>query len=207
MRIKNFPSRMMDTNCYVISSGKDAIVIDPGEKEPKLLDYITEEDLTVEAIILTHGHYDHIAGVEWLKDNTHAPVICGKDEVKVLSSPTYNLSPLFGGGELTLVPDRTLEDNEEVTFGELKFKTIFTPGHTEGGICLYFENEMVLVSGDTLFAMSIGRTDFPGGSYRDIVDSLKNRLMPLPDDTIVLPGHGPKTTIATEKRLNPYMRG
>ncbi len=208
MRIKNFPSPDMDENCYVISSTatKNAVIIDPGAKHDALIDYLNEEELTTDAIVLTHGHYDHVCGVQWLRDITHAPVICGKNEKDLLASPNNNLS-LFFGDNLSLVPDRTLDDNEEFAFGDIKFRTIFTPGHTPGGICLYFEAEKVLISGDTLFAMSVGRTDFPGGDWQSLKDSIINRILPLPDDTLIFPGHGPKTTIAAEKRLNPYIGG
>lgn len=207
MRIKTFTTRGMDENCYLIvcEETKYAIAVDPGEKFPQLTAFLESEGITLSAIVLTHAHYDHIAGLEWLRAQTKAPVFIGKDEAEVLASPSYNLSTMFGADPISVAADRLLEDNEEFTFGELTFKTIFTPGHTQGGICLYFEKERVLFSGDSLFAGSIGRTDFPGGSYKKLISSLKNKIMTLDGDTTVFPGHGPKTSIAAERKFNPYL--
>ncbi len=209
MRLKTFVTRGMEENCYLIISRQtnEAIVVDPGDVLPELLDFIKTEGIDVKAIVLTHAHYDHTAGVKWLQDKISAPLICGEDEAPVLASPELNLSLMFGADPLSMSADRLLKDNEEFSFGELKFKTIFTPGHTQGGICLYFEAQGVLISGDSLFAMSIGRTDFPGGGYRTLINCLKTRIMTLPDETTVYPGHGPKTTIAAEKKYNPYVGG
>ncbi|MCD8158840.1 MAG: MBL fold metallo-hydrolase [Clostridiales bacterium] len=207
MRIKIFVTPGMEENCYVIicMETKKAIVVDPGADMQELFDFIKNEDLTVEAIVLTHAHYDHIGGLKRLKAETQAPVVCGEDEAPVLKEPNLNLSLMFGAEPFSMTADRLLKDGEEFSFGSLKFKTLFTPGHTQGGICLYFEEKSLLISGDSLFAMSIGRTDFPGGGYRTLINGLKEKVMTLPDDTVVYPGHGPKTTIAVEKKHNPYL--
>ncbi len=207
MRIKCFPTAEMGENCYVISSTQtnDAIILDPGEENPEVTEYIKNENITPKAIALTHGHYDHIAGVNYYKEQYKIPLICGCNETETLASPSLNLSPLFCGNALILKADKTMTEGEEYTFGDLTFKTIFTPGHTPGGMCLYFEKEGALFSGDSLFALSIGRTDFPGGSYRALTDSLKEKILTLPEETVVFPGHGPKTTVKTEKAQNPYL--
>lgn len=206
MRIKTFVIRGMDTNCYVIidEETKKAIIVDPGGDVDELDDFVKNEGITLTAIVLTHAHYDHIAGIDNIKEKYSLPIVCGEAEEKVLESPNHNLSTFFGVPPISMSADKLLKDNEEYSFGGLKFKTIFTPGHTPGGICLYFENENVLISGDSLFAGSVGRTDFPGGSYRDLIDSIKDKILVLPEETIVFPGHGPSTTIEKEKKYNPF---
>ncbi|MCD7855930.1 MAG: MBL fold metallo-hydrolase [Clostridiales bacterium] len=207
MRIKTFTTRGMDENCYLIICEETscAIAVDPGDKFPELSDFLRENGISLKAIVLTHAHYDHIGGLQWLKEKTKAPVVIGENEAQVLASPEMNLSPMFGADPLSMTADRLLKDGEEFSFGSLTFKTIETPGHTPGGICLYFKNEGVLFSGDSLFAMSIGRTDFPGGSYKSLVTALKEKVMTLPEETKVFPGHGPKTSVAAERKLNPYL--
>ena len=206
MRIRTFIIKGMDTNSYLIADEKtgEAIITDPGGEIPELKEFVQKEGIKLKAIVLTHAHFDHIAGIKQLLGDFSLPIICGENEQKVLEDPSFNLSPLFGADPISMKADKLLGENEEFSFGELKFRTIFTPGHTPGGICLYFENENVLISGDTLFAGSIGRTDFPGGSYRALTDSIREKLLSLPDETAVFPGHGPKTTIENEKLFNPY---
>lgn len=197
---------MMMQNCYfaIEESTNDAIVIDPGNDADVLINLIEKEKLNLKYIVLTHGHYDHIGACESIKEKYNVPIVAGLGEDVLLEKAENNLSR-FRTGDIEIKADIYLEDKEVFKFGEnLSFKTIATPGHTPGGICLYFEKEGVLFSGDTLFLGSVGRTDFPYSNTKDLMNSLK-KLQALPDDTVVYCGHGDKTSIGTEKRINPYM--
>lgn len=206
MRLKTIVSPEMGENCYFVidETTNEAIVIDPGDQDWKLRKICDDENITVKAICLTHCHFDHAGAAESLSKHTKAPIFIGEKEETVAESTTYNLSAMFGS-PFTVHYDRVLKDGEEFTFGNLEFKVISTPGHTPGGCCFYFEKEGVLFSGDTLFYMSLGRTDFPGGSSRDIISSIKNKLFNLPDNTVVYCGHNNSTNIGFEKANNPYI--
>lgn len=203
MRLKMIVSPDMEENCYFVidENTNEAIVIDPGSQPTKLCQIVNNERLNIKAICLTHCHYDHIAAVSELKEHTNAPVIIGENEETTASSKTYNLSQLFGN-PMVLEYDTVMKDGEKFCFGDLEFKVISTPGHTMGGCCYYFEKEGVLFSGDTLFYMSVGRTDFPGGDSTALVSSIKDKLFTLPDDTVVYCGHGNQTSIGFEKENN-----
>lgn len=205
MRLKTFVVSMVETNAYVVidESTLNAIVIDPGDNGDEIYDFIKKENIKLNAIVLTHGHFDHIGAVNTIKKYIDVPVIACAGEEIVLENEMYNLSGMHGKG-YTVKADIILNENEEYKFGNLKFKTILTPGHTPGGGCFYFENEAVLFSGDTLFYQSIGRTDFNFGSMEAILNSVK-KLMKLPDGVTVYSGHGPKTTIGFERKYNPYV--
>lgn len=203
MRLKTIVSPDMEENCYFVidESSNQAIVIDPGAQAEKLCRIADNEGLIIKAICLTHCHYDHVGACERLRKHTGAPVLICDNEAMIAESKGYNLSDMFGD-PLTIHYDRLLNDGDEFAFGSLRFRTISTPGHTPGGVCFYFEKEGVLFSGDTLFYMSVGRTDFPGGDSDALIESIKNKLFTLPEDTVVYCGHGRQTTIGFEKKYN-----
>ncbi|MBR1735399.1 MAG: MBL fold metallo-hydrolase, partial [Firmicutes bacterium] len=196
MRLKKIVSYDMGENCYIISDEKSAetVIFDPGCEAEKVSQYIDGEKLKVKAILLTHGHYDHITACRELKEKYGVPVIVHEDEKEVVESKGYNLSSRFMD-PMTLSADSCLKDNDEYEVGDMKIKVIHTPGHTQGSCCYYFVNEKVLISGDTLFRYSIGRTDFPGGDTEAMMNSLKRLFTQLDGDVEVYPGHGEKTTI------------
>lgn len=185
---------------------KEAFIIDPGRDDASYEKFLEEKGLKLTSIILTHAHFDHIGGLERLRKATGARVYIGETEAKTMNDPKLNLSGMLGGESLQLqAPDVYLKPGDKIqVLPDEELEVIDTPGHTPGGICLY--GNAILFSGDTLFEGSIGRTDFPGGSYSQIQQSL-DKLMALPDDTTVLPGHGGTTTIGREKKINPFIAG
>lgn len=209
MRIKRFALGPLWTNCYIIrDSNHNAIIIDPSAPANDVENYIREKDLRVCWIILTHAHCDHIAGVMELRNLSEHGVAVHYADAPLFSDPGKNLSKLMLGKELTLPsPERELNDGDVLTAGSMTIEIMHTPGHTPGGICLLVRDgdEKILLSGDTLFSRSIGRSDLPGGSEKDLLESL-NRLVDFEDELNVLPGHGPETTIGDERAHNPYWK-
>lgn len=194
-------------NCYIVGCEKTkaALVIDPGGEGDRILQRVDELGLNVELVVNTHGHLDHIAENKYLREKTGAKLAIHKDDAEMLVDPEKNLSALFDSGSPIISPpaDILLSDGDELKFGEYTIQVLHTPGHTVGSICLKLDK--TLFTGDTLFVGSIGRTDFPGGSYSEILNSIKTKLYPLDDDLTVYPGHGPRTTLGHEKRNNPYV--
>jgi len=195
----------METNGYVIFDEKtlDGIVIDPGDSAELFIEFIEKENVNIKYIALTHSHFDHIGGVEEIKKATGAEIVMCEGEEIISENATNNLSALYDY-PYTVKADRILCDEDVLSFGSVTAKVIKTPGHTPGGCCYYFDKEGVLFSGDTLFYGSVGRTDFPNGSFSDLIEGIKSKLMVLPDDTVVYCGHGPKTQIGFERKNNPY---
>ena len=195
----------MGANCYLVScpETKKAAVIDPGANPAGLQQWIDGKGVQVEYILLTHGHIDHIGAVDGLRERYGAKVGIHKGDALMLTNSVQNLSRLMGKAYEFKPADFFLEDGQLLQVGNLKIKVIATPGHTKGGVC--FLTDEGLLSGDTLFQGSIGRTDFPGGSYQELIDSVVQKLLGLPEDTIVFPGHVPETTIGREKRENPFL--
>jgi len=191
------------SNTYILSDGKDCAVIDCGVDSRRVMDVVTKNGLNVKYIILTHGHFDHIYHLNSLKEKTGARLCIHEDERELYLNPMLNGTRMFGTGEeiVTPEPDILLKDGQKLQVGNLTLEIIHTPGHSPGSICILSGN--MLFSGDTLFAMSIGRTDFAGGNARAMYESLK-KLFRLGDAIEVYPGHGPKTTIGFEKENNPY---
>jgi Zn-dependent hydrolases, including glyoxylases len=208
MKLKLVVSPEMGENCYFVidENTNEAIVIDPGDQASKLQKIVDDEKLDVKAICLTHCHFDHAGAVEDLRAYTNAPVFICENEEIVAESPNYNLSAMWAS-PFTVPYDRVLKDGETFKFGNLEFEVISTPGHTPGGGCFYFNKEGVLFSGDTLFRMSVGRTDFPGGDSGALVSSIKDKLFKLPDDTVVYCGHNNETSIGFEKENNYVVNG
>jgi len=193
-------------NCYLVfdEETKEALIIDPGAQGREIMAQVQKLGLNVKYIVNTHGHSDHIGANQYVKEATGAPLLIHEADAPMLTSPAKNLSIYFGEDINKPPADRLLKDGDVVEAGSLKFKVLHTPGHTRGGICLV--GQEVCFSGDTLFAMSVGRSDFPGGSHETLINSIKTKLMTLDDETVVFPGHGPYTTIGQEKAGNPFLR-
>lgn len=207
MKLKILVVGPVSTNCYIVSNDKgEAVIIDPGYSAGKIAEYLESEKLTALAILLTHGHFDHIMAVNELKEKLSLKVYAGSREADLLNDPKLNSSPSLGVSYSTKA-DVLLWDNETVSFSDMTFRIIHTPGHTAGSICLYMEDQDLLFSGDTLFFESVGRTDLPTGDMSSILSSLKKLVGTLPESTLVLPGHGSKTTIGHEKQNNVYLEG
>lgn len=207
-RIKTCTVGQIGTNCYLIyrEDLKKAVVVDPGDNGGYLLNRCRELGITPEAIVLTHGHFDHIMAVEDVRRAfAEVKLYAAEKEEKLLGDPGLNLSVSYGSG-ISLRVDYSVKEGDVLELAGMMWKVIETPGHTSGSICLYIETEGILIAGDTLFAESLGRTDFPTGSSAAIVKSIKERLFVLPEDTIVYPGHGEPTTIGHEKTHNPVAR-
>ena len=206
MKIKRFALGALWTNCYMISdSGSEGIVIDPGGPAAEVEEYIRDNDIRLHWIILTHGHGDHIGGVPELRNLSENGIAIHTEDADCLVDANRNLSAFMGTSVELPSADKKLNEGDTLKVGNMNINVIHTPGHTLGGICLHITegDEEVLVSGDTLFARSIGRSDLPGGDVDVLVRSLK-KLTDLPDKLRVLPGHGPETTIGAEKIYNPY---
>ncbi|MDY0133323.1 MAG: MBL fold metallo-hydrolase [Desulforegulaceae bacterium] len=208
MILKVLPVGPIMANCFVIGCKKtrEAVVIDPGDEDERILMALADEKLTLKYIINTHGHFDHVAANKAMKDATGAKILIHEEDAPMLSQLS-TMAVSFGlSAENSPPPDRFIEDGDLIEFGELTIKVIHTPGHSKGGVSLYCEKEKVLFPGDTLFAGSIGRTDLPGGSYGDLIKNVRTKLFPLGDDVKVFPGHGPETTIGAERKLNPFFQ-
>ena len=207
MRITNLPSGALQANTYLAVDEKtnEGFIVDPGGYNKVLTKEVRDNDVKIKYIILTHGHSDHICGVnEHKAEFPDAKIVAYKDEEAMLENPKLNQSPGFGVPYSTKA-DILISDGDELKVGDVTLKFIHTPGHTEGGMCIYVEEAKALFSGDTLFRQSIGRTDFPGGSYKEIMDSIRKKLFLLPDDTNVFPGHMGTTSIGFEKENNPFV--
>lgn len=195
----------VSTNCYFIVNGsnQETIIIDPADNPVAIGSVVSENNLKPQAILLTHGHFDHILAAKQVKEKYQIPIIACDREKAVLENSQINLSDSFESG-VTLQVDEYVQDGKILNIAGFTINVIHTPGHTEGSTCYYFAKEAVLVSGDTLFCESVGRSDFPTGSASQIVRSVKEKLMVLPDETVVYPGHGDRTTIEYEKKNNPF---
>jgi glyoxylase-like metal-dependent hydrolase (beta-lactamase superfamily II) len=199
-----------ETNCYVLRSieqAEDCLIIDPGLEAAELIDFLQENKLNPVAVLLTHGHIDHIAGLVELRENyPDVKVYIHKLDAEMLDQPFLNLSAMTGMAFDTEPADFYLEENSQIELAGIKLQVLHTPGHTPGGICLYSQEDGLAFVGDTLFAGSVGRTDFPNGSMTQLIKGIKQKLFTLPDKTKVYPGHGPATSIASEKAHNPFVQ-
>jgi glyoxylase-like metal-dependent hydrolase (beta-lactamase superfamily II) len=208
MILKVLPLGAFQTNCYLVGSEKtkEGLVIDPGSDSLAILDQIRRLGLEVKLIVNTHAHLDHVLAIESLKRTLGIKFALHADDVPILEQVPSNAVMWFGRPVDPIPPpDILLKDGDVLEVGDIKLTVIHTPGHSPGGICLHTDG--MVFSGDTLFNFGIGRTDFPGGSYEQLLHSIATRLLTLPDDTVVLPGHGPDTTIGEERRANPFLQG
>ncbi|MBA7609249.1 Hydroxyacylglutathione hydrolase GloC [subsurface metagenome] len=197
-------------NCYIVGSEKtkEGFILDPVAEAETIMDNVRQLGLTIKLIVATHTHPDHVMALSEIKEETGAPFAMHEAEsAGMIASGMAHVMGLFttGSAEPLPKPDMPLKDGDTIEVGDLSFTVLHTPGHSPGGISLYGHG-MVFV-GDTLFNSSIGRTDFPGCSHQQLIDSINSKLMTLPDETVVYPGHGPQTTIATERRYNPFLVG
>jgi len=197
----------LQCNCSVIGdeATREAMVIDPGDDIEDVLAIIRKHNLQVKQIVITHAHIDHVGGAMKLRTATGAPILLNQNDYALLKMLDVQAAWIGVATPGNVEIDHSLANGENVTAGSITASVLQTPGHTEGSICLYFPTEKKLIAGDTLFAGSIGRTDLPGGSYPKILRSLHDTVLALPDDTVVIPGHGPITTIGNERETNPFL--
>lgn len=206
MKVEKFVTGIISTNCYLAvneESGR-AVIIDPAACPPSLLGYIKEKGLQLEAILLTHAHFDHIMGIDGILERFRIPVYIHEDDLEMLEDPQWNQSSVYTAG-YTYSGATGIRDGQMLSLAGMNFRVIHTPGHTPGGCCYYVEDAGVLFSGDTLFQASVGRTDFPGSSMSSLIHGIREKLMALPEDTLVYPGHMGETTIGYEKQNNPFI--
>jgi hydroxyacylglutathione hydrolase len=201
------PVGPLQCNCSIIGdeATREAMVIDPGDDIADILAIIQKNKLQVKQIVITHAHIDHVGGAAKLKAATGAPVLLNQNDYALLKMLDAQADWVGMAPPGKVEIDASAEDSSVLRAGSHAANVIHTPGHTEGSICLYFPAEKRLIAGDTLFAGSIGRTDLPGGSFDKIIHSLHERVLALPDDTVVVPGHGPATTIGEERETNPFL--
>lgn len=203
------PVGLLQCNCSVFGDEQshEAIVIDPGAEIETITEVLAEHGLTAKAIIVTHAHIDHVAGASKLRALTGAPVYLNSNDTELLDALPVQASWLGMETPERTEVDAELSDGRVLQLGNAEFRVLHTPGHTQGSSSIWIPHENKLVAGDTLFRDSIGRTDLPGGNGRQLLSSIKSLLLPLPEETVVIPGHGPSTTIGREKERNPFLRG
>ena len=207
MKIENFVLGPVGTNCYIVSNEetKECFLVDMAACPPELVSHIKNSGLTVKAVLLTHGHFDHIMGLDRFLEEFPAPVYACAAEKELLESPQLNSSSGMLGQPYTFHGAQYVKDGDLLDIAGMKIQVIQTPGHTIGGCCYYIADEQTLFSGDTLFRASIGRTDLPTGSMGALVRSVKEKILVLPDETRVYPGHMEETTVGCEKKYNPFL--
>jgi len=207
MEIQTLIVGMFETNCYLAydPDKSEGVIIDPGDEADRILKEVNQLAFDPKMILLTHGHVDHIGAVTDIQNHFKIPIFAGRGEESLLQSSAGNLSSMIGNPVVISNPEKLLVDGDKISFGSVSMTVMHTPGHSPGGICFYTDG--YVFCGDTLFYGSIGRTDFPGCSHEQLLDSINTKLMVLPDDTVCFPGHGPATTIGNEKKHNPFLMG
>ncbi|SEF96148.1 Glyoxylase, beta-lactamase superfamily II [Eubacterium ruminantium] len=197
----------LGTNCYTVVNTvtREAVIIDPAANAEFLISMVKNQNYKLVGILLTHGHFDHVAAVKGLKESyPEVPVIIGENDEDILRTPAANLSLMFGDEPISLKADRTVKDGEILNILGTEMKCIEVPGHTKGGMCYYFAENNMIFDGDTLFESSIGRSDFPTGDGEALLKNIREKIFTLPDETVVYPGHNGRTTVAREKNGNPW---
>jgi len=210
MKWQQIPLGSIQANCYIVENpDKSCLIFDPGGEAKKLIALLTKRGLKPVAILLTHAHFDHIGGIDEVRDFYRIPVYVHKQEEKWLEDPALNGSQFFTVVEpfKAKPADFIIKNEEKMAIADFKFFVYHTPGHSPGSVSYYFENEGVVISGDALFQGSIGRTDLPGGNQAQLLKSIHDKLLTLPEETYVLSGHGPVTTILEEMDSNPFLNG
>jgi hydroxyacylglutathione hydrolase len=208
MILETFPVGPLQCNCTILADEetREAIVVDPGDEISRIHRRLASLGLTLKQILITHAHIDHVGGALKLKALTNAPIYLNEADLPVLQMMSAQAAWLGIETPETAPPDEALTDGRRVGLDNYPAQVIHTPGHTQGSICLHFAPLKMVLAGDTLFAGSIGRTDLPGGNYEQIIESINSRLLNLPNETKVIPGHGPETTIGAERRMNPFLK-
>jgi len=201
MIIKRFVVGPLENNCYIVADDKtrECLVVDPGDEPDRILDFIKDKNFDVKYIVCTHGHFDHVAAVSDVRDQTRARIVIHTDDLEIYHKTREQGATWGFEIESQPEPDLFVSEGDQLSIGELRFEILHTPGHSRGGICLYGEG--ILITGDTLFAGSVGRTDFYGGDIKRLKESF-GRLINLPQEVKVLPGHGPESTIGRERIEN-----
>jgi hydroxyacylglutathione hydrolase len=210
MKWFQLPLGPLQTNCYIVyNQEKKCLIIDPGEEAEKLIKFIKEKGVKPQAVLITHAHFDHIGALDDIREEFDIPAYIHEKEANWLLDPALNGSQLFMAGKMVRMKpaDHILTNEGKMTVGDFSFHVYETPGHSPGSVSFYFENEGFVVAGDALFNGSIGRTDLPFGNHEQLLKSIHDKLLTLPEETIVLPGHGPETEIGREMDSNPYLHG
>ena len=199
----------LGVNSFILGDkqSNEAVVVDPGADCERILAAVARYGLKVKYIINTHGHFDHVGCNRQVQEHTQAELLIHEEDLLLMSMASRSAQKYGLVVEDSPAPSRYLTDGMRLEFGRRIIEVLHTPGHTQGGCCLLLRNEKLVITGDTLFADSVGRTDLPGGSHETLIASIKEKLMPLPDETVVWPGHGPSSTIGRERRTNPYING
>ena len=219
IRVENVVLGMCSTNCYAVFDGgvktpggyaddgqiKDAIIVDPAADAARIEDMIARYGLRPAAVLLTHGHFDHLSAADAIRKRYNIKVYAGENERSLMLDENSNLSVPFTGTGVRMDADEYFKPGDELILAGFKIRTIAVPGHTIGSVCYYFEDNKILFSGDTLFAGSVGRSDFPTGNAGQLINAIRSELLSLPDDVKVFPGHGESTTIGYERVNNPFM--
>lgn len=202
------PVGALQCNCSILGdeSSREAIVVDPGDDIPRILALLQRHQLTLKQILITHAHIDHIAGAARLKAITGAPILYNTNDIPLVEMMDMQAAWLGMPAPEVNPPDASVQDGSVIAITGLTGQVLHTPGHTQGSVCLHLPAQNMLLAGDTLFAGSVGRTDLPGGDGRALIRSIHSKLLTLPEETIVIPGHGPATTIAEEKENNPFLQ-
>ena len=202
--IKKLPVGMAQSNCYILSNGTNALIVDPGDQAQLIINTINDLNVKPHAILLTHTHYDHIGAVEAMREKYQVPLYVSPKEKDWLTDPNKNLSSLVGNPMRLKEAETYFHPTEDVQISNFSFKVVPTPGHSPGSVSFIFEEEEVIISGDALFAGSIGRTDLPGSEPQKLIPGVRAELFTFPDHFKVYPGHGEQTTIGKEKATNPF---